>query len=76
MSLPGSGTALATSAKRLRFAKETGERIMYLIENQILPSQILTKENIKNALTAEMALGLSLIHIWTGLGSGYVCFSL
>ena len=59
MSLPGSGTALATSSKRLRFAKETGERILYLIENQILPSQILTKENIKNALTAEMALGCS-----------------
>lgn len=59
MSLPGSGTALATSSKRLRFAKETGERIMYLIEHQILPSQILTKDNIKNALTAEMALGCS-----------------
>ena len=59
MSLSGSGTALATSSKRIRFAKETGERVMHLIKNQILPSQILTKENLKNALTAEMALGCS-----------------
>ncbi len=59
MSLPGSATAPATSSKRLRFAKDTGERVMHLIENNILPSQILTKENLKNALTAEMALGCS-----------------
>ncbi len=59
MSLPGSATAPATSSKRIRFAKDTGERVMYLIENQILPLQILTKENLKNALTAEMALGCS-----------------
>ncbi len=59
MSLPGSATAPATSSKRLRFAKDTGERVMHLIENNIVPSQILTKENLKNALTAEMALGCS-----------------
>lgn len=59
MSLPGSATAPATSSKRLRFAKYTGERVMHLIENNIVPSMILTKENLKNALTAEMALGCS-----------------
>ena len=59
MSLPGSATAPATSSKRLRFAKDTGERVMHLIENNIVPSMILTKENLKNALSAEMALGCS-----------------
>ncbi len=59
MSLPGSATAPATSSKRIRFAKDTGERVMHLIENNIVPSMILTKENLKNALSAEMALGCS-----------------
>ncbi|MEG2597355.1 MAG: dihydroxy-acid dehydratase, partial [Oscillospiraceae bacterium] len=56
MSLPGCGTALATSSKRIRIAKATGEKIMELIEKQITPSQILTTENFKNALTTDMAL--------------------
>lgn len=59
MSLPGSGTAPATSALRRRLAKEAGERVMYLLENDIKPLDIITEKSIENALRSDMALGCS-----------------
>jgi dihydroxy-acid dehydratase len=57
MSLPGCGTALATSAKKLRIAKETGMQIVQLVEKNVTPSQILTEEAFENAVAVDMALG-------------------
>jgi len=59
MSLPGNGTVPAVMAERLRLAKKTGGAIMSLIEQNITPSKILTKEAFVNALTLDMALGCS-----------------
>lgn len=59
MALPGSGTAPAVSAERIRIAKKTGMAIMKLIENDIRPRQIVTEKAILNGLTADMALGCS-----------------
>ena len=59
MSLPGNGTVPAVMAERLRLAKKTGGAIMSLIEKNITPSKILTKEAFVNALTLDMALGCS-----------------
>ena len=57
MSLPGCATALANSAKKQRIAKETGEKIVQLVNKNITPSQILTEEAFENAITVDMALG-------------------
>ncbi|MCW4045960.1 MAG: dihydroxy-acid dehydratase [Candidatus Bathyarchaeota archaeon] len=57
MSLPYCATALATSAAKLRIAKETGKKIVDLVCNSVKPSQILTREAFENAITVDMALG-------------------
>jgi dihydroxy-acid dehydratase len=57
MSLPGCGTALATSAKKQRIAKETGVQIVRLVEKNLTPSQILTQKAFENAVAVDMALG-------------------
>ena len=59
MALRGNGTVPAVYSKRLRLAKETGIKIMELVEKDIRPSDIMTEEAFKNALTVDMALGCS-----------------
>ena len=57
MSLPYCATALATSAKKERIAKESGEKIVELIRKNVKPSSILTKEAFENAVVLDTALG-------------------
>jgi dihydroxy-acid dehydratase len=57
MSLPYCATALATSAMKLRIAKETGEKIVELVRKNVTPSNILTKEAFENAIVVDTALG-------------------
>ena len=59
MSLPGAGTIPAVYSARIRLAKETGERIMDLLRDNLRPSDILTKKGFENALACDMALGCS-----------------
>lgn len=59
MSLPKNATCSAVSSERLRIAKETGERVMELIQKNIRPSDILTEKAFRNALACDMALGCS-----------------
>lgn len=59
MALPGNGTVLAVDSARIRLAKETGRKIMELLEKDIRPSQIMTEKGFSNALVADMALGCS-----------------
>jgi dihydroxy-acid dehydratase len=59
MALPGNGTILAVKAARIRLAKETGRKIMELLEKDIRPSQIMNYDGFLNALKADMALGCS-----------------
>ena len=59
MALRGNGTIPAVYSKRLRLAKETGIKIMELVEKNIRPQDIMTEEAFKNALTVDMALGCS-----------------
>ncbi|HHX49099.1 MAG TPA: dihydroxy-acid dehydratase [Clostridiales bacterium] len=66
LALPGHGTIPAVYSERLRLARESGEQILYLLQNNIKPSDILTKEAFKNALTVDMALSCStntLLHV-------------
>ena len=59
MALSGNGTVPAVYSKRLRLAKETGMKIMELVEKNIKPSDIMTADAFENALTVDMALGCS-----------------
>ncbi|MCJ7559780.1 dihydroxy-acid dehydratase [Candidatus Bathyarchaeota archaeon] len=57
MSPPYCATSLATSASKLRIAKETGEKIVELVCKNLKPSHILTREAFENAVAVDMALG-------------------
>ena len=57
MSLPGCGTSLAVSGKKRRIAYESGKRVVELINQQLLPRDILTKEAFEDAIRVDMALG-------------------
>lgn len=57
MSLAGSGTALAASAKKRRIAQASGTRIVELVRKNILPRDIMTKKALENAIVVDMALG-------------------
>ncbi len=59
MAMAGNGTIPAVRAARKRLAKETGERIMYLLENDIKPLDILTHRAFENAMRCDMAIGCS-----------------
>ena len=57
MSLVGSGSALAISAKRKRLAYKSGEKIIDLIRENVLPRDIMNKQAFTDAVRADMALG-------------------
>jgi len=59
MALPGNGTIPAVYSGRIRIAKETGMRIVDMVQKDIKPSDIITEKTIANCLTADMALGCS-----------------
>jgi len=57
MSLPYCATSLAVSALKLRIAKESGERIVKMVQTDLKPSAIMTEKAFENAITVDMALG-------------------
>ncbi len=59
MALKGNGTIPAVYSDRIALAKEAGMQIMYLLENDIRPRDIMTEDAFMNALTVDMALGCS-----------------
>jgi len=59
MALPGNGTIPAVYSERIRLAKETGMKIMELLEKDIKPRDIMTADAFYNALRVDMALGCS-----------------
>ncbi len=59
MGLQGNGTIPAVYSKRIELAKHAGMQIMELIKKDIRPRDIMTKAALRNAVTADMALGCS-----------------
>lgn len=59
MGLRGNGTIPAVYSERIKLAKHAGMAVMNLIEKDIKPRDIMTKDAILNALTVDMALGCS-----------------
>ena len=59
MALRGNGTIPAVYSARLRLAKQTGMKIMELVEKNVRPRDIMTEAAFHNAETVDMALGCS-----------------
>ncbi len=59
MGLRGNGTIPAVYSARIELAKHAGMQIMELVRKNIRPRDIMTTAAIRNALTADMALGCS-----------------
>lgn len=59
MGLSGNGTIPAVYSARIELAKHAGMQIMELVKKNIRPRDIMTKKAIKNAVTADMAIGCS-----------------
>lgn len=66
MMLPGTSTICATDPERLAAAEESGRRIVAMVEEDVRPASILTREAFDNAIRVLMALGGStnaIIHL-------------
>ena len=59
MGLQGNGTIPAVYSERIKLAKHAGMKVMEMLEKNIRPRDIMTKEAFMNALTMDMALGCS-----------------
>ena len=59
MGLRGNGTIPAVYSERLILAKHAGMKVMEMLERNIRPRDIMTKEAFINAFTVDMALGCS-----------------
>src|SRR4051794_4552398 len=57
MALPGSASAPAVDRRRDDLAYESGRAVMNLIEMDLRPRQIMTKDAFENAIAITMALG-------------------
>ncbi|HHW37868.1 MAG TPA: dihydroxy-acid dehydratase [Bacillales bacterium] len=57
LALPGNGTILAVAPERRDFVRESAKQLMYLIENDIKPRDIVTEKAIDNAFALDMAMG-------------------
>lgn len=66
LALPGNGSVLAVDPKRKEMVQEAGRQIMFLVENDISPRDIITADSIMNAMVLDMAMGGStntILHI-------------
>lgn len=57
MALPGNGTIPAVDSRRLHLAQQAGRQIMALLDKNLRPMDIITRESIANAFAVDMALG-------------------
>lgn len=57
MSLPYCSSSSAVSSKKRRIAFESGMQIVELVNKDTKPSDIITKDSLRNAITVDLALG-------------------
>ncbi len=57
IALPGNGTILATDPRREDLARRAAHQIMYLLEHDIRPRDIVTEQALDNAFALDMAMG-------------------
>ncbi|MGP3970343.1 IlvD/Edd family dehydratase [Streptomyces sp. 6N223] len=66
MQLPGSATWPAVDSRRMETAQAAGQRIVAMVEEELRPSRILTREAFENAIRVNAAIGGStnaIIHL-------------
>lgn len=59
ISLPGNGTTPAVYSERIRLAKESGQRVVEIVKEDIKPRDIIDAKAIENGLKVDNALGCS-----------------
>ena len=57
MSMPYCSSASAISSQKRRIAFESGMQVVELVKNDVKPSDIITRESLRNAITVDLALG-------------------
>jgi len=57
LSLPGCATAHAVDAKKARIAKDSGERIVEMVRENLTPRKLVTLKSLENAIMVDMAIG-------------------
>lgn len=57
IALPGNGSILAVDERRIELAKQAAKQLMYLIKNDIKPSDVITRNSFRNAFALDMAMG-------------------
>ncbi len=57
LSLPMCATVHAVDASKLRFARQSGRRIVQMVKEDLRPDRILTKEAFENAIAVHTAMG-------------------
>lgn len=79
MSLPYCASASAVSSQKRRIAFDSGMQIVELVKSDIKPSDIITKDSLRNVITADLALGGStntFLHILAIANAGDIDISL
>jgi len=57
ISLPGNGTIPAVEANRRQLAYKAGQQVMEVLDKDITPKDIITRDSLYNAFAVDMALG-------------------
>jgi len=57
LALPGNGTILAVDERRLELANQAAKQLMYLVDKDIKPSDILSPAAFRNAFALDLAMG-------------------
>ena len=57
MALPGSSNVPAFHADKLRFARQTGKRIVAMVEEELTAKKIMTQAALENAVMVDHAIG-------------------
>ncbi|NKQ54606.1 dihydroxy-acid dehydratase [Amycolatopsis sp. K13G38] len=79
MQLPGSATWPAVDARRFEIAQDAGRRIVAMVDEELRPSGILTREAFENAIRVNAAIGGStnaIIHLLAIAGRAGVRLSM
>jgi len=57
LALPGNGSILAVDPQRQELAKAAARQVLYLVEHDIKPRDIVTSDSLDNAFALDMAMG-------------------
>ena len=71
IALPGNGSILAVDEKRIKLVEEAGAKVLEMVEKDITPRDLITKESMKNAFALDVAMGGSTNTILHALAIAY-----